>query len=128
MKTILVDAIDGLVLEDGSIFKEMYDLLEKYPNTKLVLTSANDEQFKIFNLDKVPYEIFSLKHNPEKTDSRYFKILFEKYNFTTDNVIYFEHNTEAVKVAESFGIKTYLYDHTKKDITALKSFLDSNLI
>lgn len=50
MKTILVDAINGLVLEDGSILEPMHQLLETYPNKKIVLTGANDEQFKKFKL------------------------------------------------------------------------------
>lgn len=127
MKTILVDAINGLILEDGTIFQGMYDLLEKYPNNKLVLTGANDEQFKQFNLDKSPYEVFTLKHNPEKADPAYFKTLLSKYDLSVNDVVYFEHNRDAVKSAESIGIKTYFYDHTKEDLAALKKFLDSNL-
>lgn len=127
MKTILVDAINCYVLEDGSIFQLMHELLESYPNNKLVLTGANDEQFKHFQLDKVPYEVFTLKHNPEKTDPEYFKILFEKYGLKAEDVIYFEHNVEAVKTAQSVGITTYFYDHTKEDMHALKQFLDANL-
>lgn len=75
MKTILVDAVDCIVMEDGGgfgIFREMRDLLETFPNRKIVLTGANDEQFKKFGLDKMPYEIFTLKHNPEKTDQKYY--------------------------------------------------------
>lgn len=127
MKTILVDAINGLILEDGTIFDEMYKLLEQYPNPKIVLTGANDEQWKQFNLDISPYKVFTLKHNPEKTDPNYFKILLENYNLTTGDVIYFEHNKQAVASAESLGITTYLYDHTKQDLAALKEFIDSNL-
>lgn len=127
MKTILVDAINGLILEDGSIFEAMYDLLEKYPNNKLVLTGANDEQFKQFKLDEVPYEVFTLKHDPEKTDPKYFKFLLKKYNLTPNDVVYFEHNAEAAKSAKSVGITTYFYDHTKEDMDGLKKFLDKNL-
>ena len=127
MKTILVDAINGLVLEDGSIFKEMYELLEGYSNPKIVLTGANDEQFKKFNLDNVPYDVFTLKHDPEKTDPKYFEILLEKYGLTTDDVVYFEHSREACKSAESLGIPTYFYDHTKQDLQRLKEFFDSKL-
>lgn len=127
MKTILVDAINGLILEDGTIFDEMYKLLEQYPNPKIVLTGANDEQWKQFNLDISPYKVFTLKHNPEKTDPNYFKILLENYNLTTGDVIYFEHNQQAVASAESLGITTYFYDHTKQDLAALKEFIDSNL-
>src|SRR3989344_3605026 len=54
-------------------FKEMRELLEKYPNRKILLTGADDRQFKEWGLDKMPYEIWTLKHNPEKTDPEYYK-------------------------------------------------------
>lgn len=127
MKTILVDAINGLILEDGTLFDEMYELLESYPNQKIVLTGANEEQWKQFKLDISPYEVFTLKHNPEKSDPKYFETLFEEYNLKADDMIYFEHNKEAANTAESIGVTTYLYDHTKQDIPALKAFIDSNL-
>lgn len=127
MKTILVDAINGLVLEDGSILEPMHKLLETYPNKKIVLTGANDEQFKHFKLDQVPYEVFTLKHDPEKTDSEYFRILLEKYHLAANDVVYFEHNAEAAETAKSLEIPTYFYDHTKEDMDALKKFLDENL-
>src|SRR5664279_354726 len=114
MKTILVDAINGLILENGTLFQEMHELFETYPNQKIVLTGANDEQFKKFNLDKSPYEVFTLKHNPEKTDPEYFKTLLAHYGLTANDVIYFEHSAEAARSAESVGIKTYFYDHTKE--------------
>jgi HAD superfamily hydrolase (TIGR01509 family) len=127
MKTILVDAINGLVLEEGTILAGMHDLLETYPNRKIVLTGANDEQFKQFNLDQVPYEVFTLKHNPEKTDPEYFRILLAKHGLTVKDVVYFEHNRDAVESARSLGINTYFYDHTKEDMVSLKQFLDQNL-
>lgn len=125
MKTILVDGISGLILKDGTLQNEMYELLESYPNPKLVLTGANDEQWKQFNLDISPYEVFTLKHDPEKTDPKYFKILLDKYNLTPEDVVYFEHSPEAARSAESAGIPTYFYDDSKQDIPALKAFLDS---
>lgn len=127
MKTILVDGISGLILKDGTLFQEMYELLEQYPNPKLVLTGANDEQWKQFNLDISPYEVFTLKHNPEKTDRKYYEILLNKYNLQVEDVIFFEHNSDAAKTAESIGIKTLFYDHTKKDLVELKKFIDSSL-
>jgi len=36
MKTILVDAVGGIVDREGNIFKEMYDLLEEFPNRKII--------------------------------------------------------------------------------------------
>lgn len=127
MKTILVDGISGLILKDGTLQDEMYKLLETYPNPKLVLTGANDEQWKQFNLDISPYEVFTLKHDPEKTDPKYFEILLEKYSLAPEEVVYFEHNREAAETAESVGIKTYFYDDSKQNILALKQFLDSVL-
>ena len=130
MKTILVDAVDGFVIEAENgfqIFQEMFDLLETFSNRKIILTGANDEQFKKFGLDKMPYEVFTLKHNPEKTDSSYYEKMLKHFDLSKDEVVYFEHNPEAVKSAQSVGINSYFFDYNKKDLKALKDFLDDNL-
>lgn len=130
MKTILVDAVDAFVIENEGkfeIFKDMHELLETYTNRKIILTGANDEQFKKFGLDNMPYKVFTLKHNPEKTEPKYFKTMLERFNLSKDEVLYFEHNEEAVKSAQAVGIISYHYDNDKKDIGALKKFLDDNL-
>jgi len=53
--------------------------------------------------------------------------LLNQYGFSSNDVIYIEHNTEAVKSAEFVGIKTFHYDKDKKDLVAVKNFLDINL-
>ncbi len=126
MKTILVDAVDAFVIEGQGIFKEMHGLLETFPNRKIILTGANDEQFKEFGLDKMPYEVFTLKHSPEKTDPKYFETMLKHFGLSKDDVIYFEHNPKAVKSAQSVGINSYYYDPDKKDLEALKKFLKSS--
>lgn len=127
MKTILVDAVDAFVSAEGVIFNEMHDLLETFPNRKIILTGANDEQFKKFGLNKMPYEVFTLKHNPEKTDPKYYEMMLKHFGLSKDNVAYFEHNENAVKSAQSVGIKTHHYDPDRKDLEALKNFLTENL-
>src|SRR6187402_2283705 len=111
MKTILVDAVDGIVSPEGVIFEEMHALLETYPNAKIILTGANDEQFKTFGLDKMPYEVFTLKHDPEKTNPEYYQKMLKHFNLKPEEVVYFEHNPEAVKSAQSIGIKTHFWDN-----------------
>lgn len=127
MKTILVDAINALIIKDEGIFNEMHKMLEQYPNKKIILTGANDEQMKKFGLDKAPYEVFTLKHNPEKTDPKYYEIMLKHFNLTTKDVIYFENDENAVKSARSIGITTFHYDKIAKDIVSLKKFIDENL-
>lgn len=127
MKTILVDAINAFVLKDEGIFNEMYKMLEQYPNKKIILTGANDEQMKKFGLNDMPYEVFTLKHEPEKTDPNYFKIMLKHFNLSADDVVYFEHNEDAVKSAQSVGINTFHYDKDAKDVEALKKFIDESL-
>lgn len=128
MKTILVDAVNCFVSEDGKIFTEMMDLLETFPNEKIILTGANDEQFKKFGLNQMPYKVFTLKHNPEKTNPKYYKTLFRQFGLNKKNVVYFEHDPEAVNSAKSVGIISYHYDPRKKDLNALKKFLIENAI
>ncbi|HRY59993.1 MAG TPA: HAD-IA family hydrolase [Patescibacteria group bacterium] len=125
-KTILVDAWETLVNENG-LFDEMHNLLEDYLNKKIVLTNANDEEFKKLGFDKIPYEIFTLKHNPEKSEPEYYKTLLKHFNLEPQDVIYFEHSPDAVKSAQSIGINTYFYDKDKRDLIDLKKFINSNL-
>ena len=127
MKTILVDAVDTFVIEGGGVYKPMYDLLEKYPNKKIILTNANDEQLIKYGLTNLPYEIFTLKHNPDKIDSNYFQQMLEHYNLEADDVVYFEHSPKAMESAQLVGINSYHYDADKKDLITLKKFLDKNV-
>ncbi len=130
MKTILVDAIECFIIEkDGKyiIFQDMYNLLETYSNKKIILTGASDDKRELFGLDNMPYEVFTLKHNPEKTDLEYYRIMLKNFNLSKNDVIYFEHDLNAVKSAQSVGINTYFYDNDKKDLENLKKFLDKNL-
>jgi FMN phosphatase YigB (HAD superfamily) len=130
MKTILVDAVHCFIIEREEkfvIFQEMFDLLEKYANKKIILTGANEEQQIKFGLSNLPYEFFTLKHDPEKTDPKYYEIFLKEFNLNKDELIYFEHDENAVKSAQFIGINTYFYDNDKKDLESLKDFLDKNL-
>lgn len=112
MKTILVDAVGTFVEAGTGIFQQMYDLLETYPNPKIILTGANDEQMDEFGLHNLPYELFTLKHNPEKSDPEYYRIMLEHYRLSAADVVYFEHSEKAKQSVD------------KKDLDALKKFLD----
>ncbi len=130
MKTLLVDAVDAFVIktEKGfEIFEEMRNLLDAFPNRKIILTGANDEQYVTFGLDKMPYEVFTLKHDPEKTDPEYYKKMLKHFGLEVEDVIYFEHKKEAVESAESVGIKTYFWNNDTRPLEELKVFLQENL-
>ena len=130
MKIILVDAVHCFIIENEEkfeVFQDMYQLLETYPNKKIILTSASDDKRELYGLNKMPYEVFTLNHNPEKTNLAYYKSLLIKYNLNKDEVVYFEHNIDAVKSAQSVGINSYYYDNEKRDLKSLKNFLDENI-
>jgi HAD superfamily hydrolase (TIGR01509 family) len=127
MKTILVDAIFTFISPEGEIFEEMYKMLEEFPNRKIILTGADYEATNQYGLNDAPYEVFTLKHNPEKTDPRYYEMMLEHFGLKAKDVIYFEHGEEAVASAQSVGIKTYFYDTEKKELIGLKKFLVDNL-
>ena len=127
MKTILVDAINTFVIKDEGIFEDMHKMLETWPNRKIILTGANDEQMVMFGLDKMPYEVFTLKHDPEKTDPSYYKTMLKHFDLNPDDVIYFEHSLEAGNSARSVGINSFHYDKDAKDLAGLKKFIEANL-
>ena len=127
MKIILVDAINTFVIKDNGVFEGMHNLLESFPNRKIILTNADDKQTDKYSLNKMPYEVFTLKHNPEKTDPKYYEKMLEYFGLTKEDVLYFEHNEDAVKSARFAGIKTYHYDKDRKDLEALKKLRDGNL-
>ncbi len=130
MKTILVDASHCFIQKQNEgygVYQDMVNLLETYPNKKIVLTNANEEGVKKYGLDKIPYEFFSLNNNPGKIDSVYYKTMLKKLNLGKDDVVCFEHDKNVVKSAQSVGINTYFYDEDIKDLVSLRKFLDNNL-
>jgi FMN phosphatase YigB (HAD superfamily) len=126
-KIILVDAIHTLIIPDKGIYDPLFNLLETYSNRKIVLTGANDKEFSEHGLDKISYEVFSLKHNPEKSDPNYYKTLFEKLDLAVETLVYIEHNLEAVHSAESLNINVFHYNKDLRDINKLNEFLKINI-
>ncbi|MBT8259773.1 MAG: HAD-IA family hydrolase [Flavobacteriaceae bacterium] len=125
MKTILVDAWNTFVTKDG-INHKMQFVLDGYSNPKIILTNANDDEKKTFGIVNMPYPVFSLAHKPNKPNPDYFKKILSEYDLNPKDVIYFEHNEDAVKSAESLGIKT-LWLKKGSDLTLLEKFLESNI-
>ena len=83
MKIILIDAINTLFVNKKNNFykidRELFKILESFKNKKILVTNADDNQIVEFGLNKSPYEIFTLKHNPNKENPLYFKKFLEKY-------------------------------------------------
>lgn len=128
MKTILIDAVGTLIIKGEGVHEEMQLLLDSYPNHKVIVSNANNDELIDYGLDRgLPYELFTLKHNPNKVDPKFFEILLERYDLKPNDVVYFEHSREACKSAESLGIPTYFYDHAKQDLVGLKNFLNKQL-
>ncbi|MDA9631679.1 hypothetical protein OAN50_01300 [Flavobacteriaceae bacterium] len=125
MKTILVDAWNTFV-KNNTIDSDIYKILESYENQKIILTNANNKELINLGIVNMPYKVFSLSHNPNKDDKLYFIKLIEKYNLIISDLVYIEHNKEAVKSAISLGIKTYHYK-PQESTDELSQFLLKNM-
>jgi FMN phosphatase YigB (HAD superfamily) len=126
MKTILVDGIHVLMKEGGGLNSELYQLLESYPNPKVIATGANEEQMKKYGLDNPPYPVYSGAHNPEKTDPEFYKRFMREHKLHSEDVVMFDQAVSAVRSAGLAGIPAYCFNVEVGDLLALKSFLDSN--
>lgn len=126
-KVILVDAHKTFVTQDG-IDEEMYEILEEFNNKKIIVTNANDEKQEELGIINMPYEVFTLSCNPDKTNPEYFRILLYTYELNLEGCIYFEHNPLAVENANKLGIVSYYFDTQKRDLKSLKTFLQTHLL
>lgn len=122
-KIILVDAVGCLVDNQGNVNFKIENLLKEYVNRKIVVTNADDAEKEIF-LKNISHEYFTLKHNPNKENPEYFNKFLTSYDFKPDQLIYFEHDMDAVKSAQSQGITAHHFDG---NLEKLKSFLNFNL-
>ncbi len=121
-KIILIDAYHCLFNEDG-ISNELLDILESYPNKKIVLTNADDEQMVKFGINKSPYEVFTLKHDPNKTDDGYYKKMLEYFQMKPSECIYIEHDIKAILKSRESGIESF---HYQKDLKKVKEFISQS--
>lgn len=120
-KVILVDAINTLVIKGIGIDLKLQSILDEFPNKKIILTNANDEQIAE-NLQNMPYELFTLKHDPNKNEGGYYEKFLEQYNLKPEDCLYIEHNQEAVEKAKEIGIQTLWFDKEKRDLEEVTDF------
>lgn len=127
MKTIFVDAWQTLVTADG-MDQKMYEILEKFENLKVIVTNADEENQKKYGIVNMPYEVYTLKNDPNKSDPKYYQMLMEDYNLSPDEVVLFENVPESVESAKKAGIKNvYRFDPEVRDYEALEKFIQENL-
>ncbi len=127
MKTILVDAMQSFVIEGEGIYQPLHELLESYPNRKIVLTMAPKHKMEEWGLNDLPYEVFSSELDPKKREPIYYESVLKHFNLNAHDVVCFEHDPEAVAGAKSIGIATHHYDSENRDVASLKKFLETNL-
>lgn len=126
MKTILVDAWNTLITENG-VDEAMKELLDGFPNPKIIVTNANAEEQQAFGMVNLPYPLYSMNHHPDKTDPYYFECLLNAYDLKSEDTLYFEHNADAVASAASVGVKAYWFDKDLRDLNKLRHFLEASL-
>lgn len=93
----------------------------------LKLSYASEERLEHEDFSHVPYDIFTLQNNPNKSNPDYYLKILEHFGLKSQEVIYFEHNPDAIESAESVGIKTHYFDPEKRDVASLDRFLKSEL-
>ncbi len=126
MKTILVDAWNTFITETG-IDPEIKALVDRFPNPKIIVTNANEEEQAAFGMVNLPYPLYTMSHHPDKTDPYYFECLLKAFNLKAADTVYFEHNADAVASAASVGIKSHWYDNDLRDLKKLEEFLDRSV-
>jgi len=106
---------DGYQLDKGVL--EVIKILQK--NYKLLVFSGNIKS-RVEYLDKkfsfrkyFTVEIYSYEYHLNKPQKEFIKILIDKSKLKPKQLIYIDDDPKMLKVAESFGIKTVLYQTGK---------------
>lgn len=126
MKTILVDALNTFITPSG-IDDKMKALLDSFPNPKIIVTNANEEEQALFGMVDLPYPLYTLNHHPEKTDPYYFECLLKAFDLKAEETVYFENNPDAVASAASVGIQAYWFNKDLRDLKKLQDFLEHSV-
>ena len=121
--TILCDLIGTFADKKGNIYQDINELLKTFPQQKILLTSATNQQLKEFKLTNMPYPIYTTEHTIEKNSPEYYKKLLKQFNLTPQEVIYIERKPEAIETAKQLGIKTIEFNAEDRDINIVKKLL-----
>ena len=122
-KTILVDGMFCMYDEQFTVDKFLLDLLHSFKAKKILVVNGFREKGKKA-LEGNGFEAFSLEEEKIKKDSvEYFKRLFLKYNLTSKEVIYFDHDEKNVETARKLGIVSLHYTNHDE----VKRFIEQNL-
>ncbi len=129
-RVILVDGMHCIYDKDFNINLELLKFLNDL-NTHTILTVAGfrekgKELVKTSDPSKESnWEAFSLEEKGIKKDNpEFYKKLLEKFNLSPSEVIYFEHDKNAVKTAEKVGIMSKHYT----GLDSIKKFIEDNLV
>ena len=81
----------------------------------------------VLNIEEAEYLLCTGLFDNYENDLNYYKILLEQFDLAVEDLIYIEHNMEAIRSAESLNIKVFHYDKDLKDINKLNQFLELNI-
>lgn len=127
-RTILVDGMFCIYNDNFEVNNEILEIVNSI-NTKkiLVINGFREKGEKL--LKKYGFSAFSMEEEGIKKDNpKFFDTLLKKFKLKPEEVIYFDHDKDNVKTAQSLGI---LSNHYNKDetkiIDKLKEFVNDNL-
>lgn len=80
MKTILVDARNTFITAEW-VDQNLKTFLDSLENPKIILTNANEDEKIKLGIVNMPYEVFSLSHDPDKINPIYYKKMLENIDW-----------------------------------------------
>ena len=121
--TILVDGMFCLYDKEFKINQELLDIINNFGTWNILVVNGFKE--KGYSLvDSSNWAPFSLEEEGIKKDKpEYFKRLLNQYQLTPEEVIYFDHDKNNVKVAKSIGIISKQFTNIK----SIKEFIEENI-
>jgi FMN phosphatase YigB (HAD superfamily) len=124
-RTILADGMHTIYDRNFNINKELLEIIDFFDTKKILVVNGFREKGKEVLKNSSITEAFSLEEKQiKKENPEFFEVLLSRFDLKPKDLIYFDHDENNVKSAESVGIISRHYTNNNEEI---KDFIGENL-
>lgn len=125
-RVLLIDGMHCLYDENFNLNEKLLELINSYVNDKILVVNGFGDKAKEV-LKGYDIDVFTFEQEIKKDNKEFFIKLLEKYNLSSEDVIYLDHDENNLNGAKQTGIKKVKLFALGDDVSEAKSFINSSI-